>query len=129
MRFEHHLKELAKITDKTPYEVLQIIERTAQEVKINSTEFLRRLFVKLERLTPYSYFKIREYLNKHILYSEVLRLFKMLEELGLIEKVGKIKGKGRYGLIIFKIVEGKEDHEYWNNPRKYYYRMIGWKSQ
>ena len=129
MHFEYHLKELAKITGKKPYEVLQIIERTAQEVEVHSIHFLKVLMLKLGKMYPYAYYKIRQYLEKPIMYQEVLRLFKMLEELQLIERISKIKGKGKYGLIVFQIVKGKEDCEHWNNPRKYYYLMRGWKSQ
>ena len=83
--------------------------------------------IKLGKLYPYAYFKIRQYLGKPILYSEVARLFQMLEELGLIERVGKVRGKGHFGLIVFKIVEGKEQHNFWENPRRHYYKMKGWK--
>ena len=127
MRFEYHLKRLAIITGKTPDEVLQIIEQTATEFRVNSSCFLKNLMIKLGKLYPYAYFKIRQYLGKPILYSEVARLFQMLEELGLIERVGKVRGKGHFGLIVFKIVEGKEQHNFWENPRRHYYKMKGWK--
>ena len=129
MRFEYHLRQLSKITGKTPQEISEIINETAQEVKVNSTEFLKLLFIRLGKLYPYGYYKIRHFLGSPITYYEVLRLFMMLEQLGLIEREDKVKGKGKFGLTVFKIANGKENHIFWKNPRKYYYQMRGWRSR